>query len=73
VAEGLQSLRVWGACIAVHALRMPAVCPRCGRISFESPKGGTIDWHRCPHCGRVWTSTPPPSRAEPDDGSGNGS
>jgi hypothetical protein len=73
VAEGSQSVRAWGACIAVHALRMPAVCPRCGRISVESPREETPDWHRCPHCGEVWSSTPPPSRPEPDDESVSGS
>jgi predicted RNA-binding Zn-ribbon protein involved in translation (DUF1610 family) len=73
VAEESQSVRAWGASIAVHALRLPAVCPRCGRISVEPPRGGTLDWHRCPHCGKVWSSTPPPSRTDPDNGSGSGS
>jgi hypothetical protein len=65
VTEGLPSPRAWSACIAIHALRVPAACPRCGRISVEPPREGTLDSHRCPHCGQVWSSTPPPGRPEP--------
>ena len=65
VTEGLQSPRAWSACIAIHALRVPAACPRCGRISVEPPREGTLHSHRCPHCGQVWSSTPLPRRPEP--------